>query len=655
MKANKFILIIGMLSALSSFAQTHIPPGYISGTWTNASSPYIIDGEIKIDTNDQLVIEPGVDVIFSGHFKFMIYGRLIAEGTETDSIHFTAQDTTLGWHGLRFDYTDFNGQDTSRLDYCKLDYGKAYGTTKKDSLGGAISCDSSSFILINNSTLSNNMAFYGGAIYLKKSDMILSNSLIQRNRTIENGKGGGIYSDAYNNFAIQNTIVENNSAPGDNGRGGGIRLLSNEFATVELIDVEIRNNFAGHKGGGICNENQNVNLIINNCKIHNNESLDYGGGFDGLINIISAEDFDIYSNSSNLGGGIRYSAYDGCTIKNVNVFDNNAHSGGGIYCWGPYTSDEHFIKNSKIYNNHANYGGGLYVDQSDYLTLEQLLVYGNSAIRGAGIVVDSSETTEFKNLTLSKNISSDEGGSFRIVNHSNPLLTGCILFNNIPDEISKDETSVATLQYSLISDGYPGTDNIDCNPLFVDPDNDNYSISWDHYPEIDTTKSPCIDTGDPLIIDPDGTRSDMGAISFEQTYSPIPAGNISGTLTCAGNPYYIFGNITVPMGEELIIEPCVYVVFQDDYYLQVDGRLVAEGTNSNKITFNAADAETGWQGIRFNNLNGNGMDSSKLVNCRILNGNADGYGTQKYGGGVYAIIFKTVNRQLLLLFKPSQF
>jgi len=50
--------------------------------------------------------------------------------------------------------------------------------------------------------------------------------------------------------------------------------------------------------------------------------------------------------------------------------------------------------------------------------------------------------------------------------------------------------------------------NIDADPLFTDPDEDDYHLTAD---------SPCIDAGDPdSDPDPDGTRVDMGAFYFHQ-------------------------------------------------------------------------------------------------------------------------------------------
>ena len=84
--------------------------GSVNGTWNLAGSPYIINGEIDLQIGNELGIEPGVEVQFSGYYKFNVYGRLLAEGDSTNAISFTAQNTVVGWHGLRFFDTSANGQ-----------------------------------------------------------------------------------------------------------------------------------------------------------------------------------------------------------------------------------------------------------------------------------------------------------------------------------------------------------------------------------------------------------------------------------------------------------------------------------------------------------------------------------------------------------------
>jgi len=99
---KRITIIFSLLFVFAfSLADTHIPAGNVNGVWTIDGSPYIIDGEISIQQGDELTIEPGIQVIFSGHYKFNIYGRILAEGTATDSIVFIAQDAEIGWHSFK--------------------------------------------------------------------------------------------------------------------------------------------------------------------------------------------------------------------------------------------------------------------------------------------------------------------------------------------------------------------------------------------------------------------------------------------------------------------------------------------------------------------------------------------------------------------------
>ena len=58
--------------------------------------------------------------------------------------------------------------------------------------------------------------------------------------------------------------------------------------------------------------------------------------------------------------------------------------------------------------------------------------------------------------------------------------------------------------YSNVQGGLDDIGNIDADPMFVDPDNDDYRLQPD---------SPCINTGNPAAIynNVDGSRNDMGA------------------------------------------------------------------------------------------------------------------------------------------------
>jgi parallel beta-helix repeat protein len=171
---------------------TQIAGGAVSGTWTHENSPYCINGEITIPQGSQLTIEPGVNVIFTGHYKFNIYGRLVAEGDWQRYINFIPQNSFIGWHGLRFFDQNSNGQDISKVVYCKLQYGNAFGTSP-DCNGGAIYLDNSD-ILIDNCIISNNTVIGGGGgvfIY-NSSDPTIKRSIIRDNTS--EAAGGGIYA-----------------------------------------------------------------------------------------------------------------------------------------------------------------------------------------------------------------------------------------------------------------------------------------------------------------------------------------------------------------------------------------------------------------------------------------------------------------------------
>ena len=89
----------------------------------------------------------------------------------------------------------------------------------------------------------------------------------------------------------------------------------------------------------------------------------------------------------------------------------------------------------------------------------------------------------------------------------------------------------------------------------------------------------------------------------------IPGGDVSGTWYQSNSPYYIAGDITVPAGDTLTIEPGVVVQGLVSYGLTVQGWLEAVGTEADSIHFD-------WGNIRLNNA----PDSSHLVYCTLSGG-----------------------------------
>ena len=83
MSINKFIILFGFYCLhINVFlsAQTNIPSGPVSGTWTKSSSPYKIQGNISVPKDSTLTLEPGTVIEFQDNYALKVDGILKAEG-----------------------------------------------------------------------------------------------------------------------------------------------------------------------------------------------------------------------------------------------------------------------------------------------------------------------------------------------------------------------------------------------------------------------------------------------------------------------------------------------------------------------------------------------------------------------------------------------
>jgi parallel beta-helix repeat protein len=218
--------------------------------------------------------------------------------------------------------------------------------------------------------------------------------------------------------------------------------------------------------------------------------------------------FTIKNGQSEYGGGIQCFVVSSPSIVGNIIIDNAASQGGGIHC---YDDSSPIIKENIIMGNSASYlGGGIRCTHSS-ATITKNLIVANSVsggtYGGGGIYCNNEPAPTIDGNTITGN-TAVAGGSGIYCNYSSPTITNSIIWNNEQDEIFIRE-STPVVSYSDVGGGWPGEGNINADPLFVDPENDDYHL----FPE-----SPCIDTGDPgSPLDPDSTRADMGAYYFHRT------------------------------------------------------------------------------------------------------------------------------------------
>ena len=111
------------------------------------------------------------------------------------------------------------------------------------------------------------------------------------------------------------------------------------------------------------------------------------------------------------------------------------------------------------------------------------------------------------------------------------------------------------------------------------------------------------------------------------------SGDIWGVWDSSGNPYNVVGEVRVPPDSTLMIQAGCRIIFQGHYKFIIDSLAVLQsiGVEGDSISFTAADTLEGWLGFRFYYAS----VQSQLSYCIIENGNADGYGFDEFGGGVF--------------------
>jgi hypothetical protein len=187
------LLVYSLFIAIPAVAQQQI-----SGSQSGTLGPgtYLVMGAIQVAANQTLTIMPDTEFLHAGNYTWSIYGKLIAQGTETDSIRFVRQNptTTNRWGGIRFQTTATYGL----FDYCVIDNCQNNGIYTNDVN-----------ITVRNSIISNCNASIGGGIYANSANLTVENCVIFNNIA---GNGGGISLYNCMEVVIRNCIIAQNKS-----------------------------------------------------------------------------------------------------------------------------------------------------------------------------------------------------------------------------------------------------------------------------------------------------------------------------------------------------------------------------------------------------------------------------------------------------------
>jgi hypothetical protein len=280
-------------------------------------------------------------------------------------------------------------------------------------------------VAINSLTITGGYApgDYGGAVFNVGGTVTLNDSTVRDNSA---QYGGGIYNAFGSEFSLNNSRITGNTAEGASSTGafgGGIY----NRGTLTLSDSTISDNTTPGAGGGVSAAGGSETTLTDS-KITNNTAVVGGGGI-YLSSVNSSAPLDLYGTSK---------------INNNQATGDptaNRGFGGGIAAVGmlPRYGSVTLHDSSSVTNNTATYlGSGIYVGATYLAMLDNSSVHGNAgALRGGGVYAAASIVILADNSSIQDNTATN-GGGIAYYNSSlgncNPGAGGNV-YNNAPDDI----------------------------------------------------------------------------------------------------------------------------------------------------------------------------------------------------------------------------
>ena len=537
---RRFTFLIAFL--ISCFLSCNIYSTNVSGIissntiWTLANSPYIVTGNVLLDSGYTLTIQPGVVVKFDSLKCLQIGGTLTAIGTSGSPITFTSNQANHKsgyWGYILFNETsvsyDNNTSTGCIMQYCVVEYGGNQHVSNCDAVIRSDLFNPHTFNLtfpyIDHCTIRYNDASgvkILGDININQGLLRITNCDIHNNTNSEGHAGGGIYAYVYSSSSSLN-------------------------CTIEITGNRIHDNIGASDGGAIWCGTQGGTGNVSNNLIYNNSASVCGGlhcvGYYGSYLTCSFN--TIYNNSASYSsGGIQVS---GGNVQN-NIIVNNKNTDPGPYFDGCMLinssgSSPIFLYNNTVVDNIAN-GGLAYIagvtNNFKFNTITRNTVNGTAPLRGINYSGDN-------NLFQYNNLFNNAG-----VNYD--------FYNN--DAQSNDVDA----RYN-----WWGTINTsDINSTIWDYFDDG-ALSIVHYTPILTSPDITAPVTPPVNV----VKTDLGGGNIQISWNTNPETDIAGYKVHWGSPtgysfssYYVAGNVTSCILNNFSINDTVAVTAYDT---QMDG------------------------------------------------------------------------------------
>jgi hypothetical protein len=392
----------------------------------------------------------------------------------------------------------------------------------EDTYGGGIQCVNSDIKVLHSrishcraTSSVDHRSTGGGGIYVQDSQVVISYCDIGLNSVYQAfpggyAFGGGIFiSDGITSIVSYNWIHDYVIINSDNAIHGSAISCIGEFTPTFLHNLLT--------GGDQpcyclfhCGWNSSMNIVSNVLMgndlngVAGDGEIEYGGPdlyLDGNIIVgFSHYGVDLHPGNrlwirENLICGNGWGGIDNSFGHiNGNVITDNGGMGGIVVTFCPQ-----IVGNTVCRNIH-----GIRLNDITAMVSHNR-IYDNE---GFGCTVSVGVTSPYDyiwNNIVFNNNSGAGGGIYYNGASSSVYLTNNIVWNNSPHQLNPG--NCATVTYCDIQSGWPGMGNLDTNPMVIDTAYQDFRLLWG---------SPCIDSGHPDSLDPDGTRADMGVDFFDQ-------------------------------------------------------------------------------------------------------------------------------------------
>lgn len=344
----------------------------------------------------------------------------------------------------------------------------------------------------------------GGGLYANEGSPTIRNCTFRRNR---GRSGGGVGIEGMTSIVFESNLVEENAAFQE--PGGAMRMP------------------------GI-NEGPYGSPVIRNCRFLRNTAPATAAGATGGVSIGSTNAVitgcHFEANVGARGGGMGLGG-TGAMLVSYCTFVRNVANGPATFCGGGGLSLSGGLLTVRVANcrfdgNRAingvdGRGGAIRLENGTY-TLTNLTIVGNEAEYGGGIFSVHTVNRRLVNSTLIANRAVFTGGGVRFDASAAGVLTlsNCIVYANT--DSSGGETaqfsivnvaSTINATYCLVQGGFPGTGNIDQNPLLFRLPQSGVDTQWgtadDDYGDLRLLSgSPCIDSASTPNVSIDYTDLD---------------------------------------------------------------------------------------------------------------------------------------------------